>query len=53
MAIGFVPMSGARERVGAPDAKVYYNIGVSLYNLRKENPAHIDDALAAYYPKMS
>lgn len=40
----------AREKVGAPDAKVYYNIGVSLYNLRKENPAHIDEAIS-YYQK--
>jgi tetratricopeptide (TPR) repeat protein len=40
----------ARERVGAPDAKVYYNIGVSLYNLRKENPSNIDEAIS-YYQK--
>ena len=40
----------AREKVGAQDAKVYYNIGVSLYNLRKENPANIDEAIT-YYQK--
>jgi tetratricopeptide (TPR) repeat protein len=40
----------ARERVGARDAKVYYNIGVSLYNLRKENPSYIDEAVS-YYEK--
>jgi tetratricopeptide (TPR) repeat protein len=40
----------ARDRVGAPDAKVYYNIGVSLYNLRKENPSRIDEAIS-YYQK--
>jgi tetratricopeptide (TPR) repeat protein len=40
----------ARERVGAPDAKVYYNIGVSLYNLRKEDRSHIDEAIS-YYQK--
>jgi tetratricopeptide (TPR) repeat protein len=40
----------AREKVGAPDAKVYYNIGVSLYNLRKEDRSRIDDAIS-YYQK--
>ena len=40
----------AREKVGAEDAKVYYNIGVSLYNLRKEDPANIDEAIT-YYKK--
>jgi tetratricopeptide (TPR) repeat protein len=40
----------ARDRVGARDAKVYYNIGVSLYNLRKENPSYIDEAIS-YYEK--
>lgn len=40
----------AREKVGSPDAKVYYNIGVSLYNLRKEDRSHIDEAIS-YYQK--
>ncbi|HET6347663.1 MAG TPA: tetratricopeptide repeat protein [Candidatus Krumholzibacteria bacterium] len=40
----------ARERVGAPDAKVYYNIGVSLYNLRRDDPKNIDEAIT-YYKK--
>jgi len=38
----------ARAKVGADDAKVYYNIGVSLYNLRKEDPATIDEAITYY-----
>jgi Flp pilus assembly protein TadD len=40
----------AREKVGTPDAKVYYNIGVSLYNLRKQDPKNIDEAIT-YYQK--
>jgi len=40
----------AREKVGAEDAKVYYNIGVSLYHLRKENPAKLSEAIT-YYQK--
>ena len=40
----------AREKVGSPDAKVYYNIGVSLYNLRKEDRSRIDEAIS-YYQK--
>ena len=40
----------ARAKVGADDAKVYYNIGVSLYNLRKEDPARINEAIT-YYQK--
>jgi len=42
--------AAAREKVGAPDAKVYYNIGVSLYNLRKEDRAYIDESIS-YYKK--
>jgi tetratricopeptide (TPR) repeat protein len=38
----------ARSKVGADDAKVYYNVGVSLYNLRKEDPARIDEAISSY-----
>ena len=40
----------ARHKVGADDARVYYNIGVSLYNLRKEDPGKIDEAIS-YYQK--
>lgn len=40
----------AREKAGSPDAKVYYNIGVSLYNLRKEDKSLIDEAIS-YYKK--
>jgi tetratricopeptide (TPR) repeat protein len=40
----------ARSKVGADDARVYYNIGVSLYNLRKEDPGKIDEAIT-YYQK--
>jgi tetratricopeptide (TPR) repeat protein len=40
----------ARSRVDAADARVYYNIGVSLYNLRKEDRSNIDDAIT-YYQK--
>ena len=40
----------AREKVGSPDAKVYYNIGVSLYNLRRDDPSRIDEAIS-YYQK--
>lgn len=40
----------ARSKVDAEDAKVYYNIGVSLYNLRKEDSSRIDEAIT-YYQK--
>ena len=40
----------ARAKVGADDARVYYNIGVSLYNLRKEDRGKIDEAIS-YYQK--
>lgn len=40
----------ARAKVGADDARVFYNIGVSLYNLRKEDPGKIDEAIT-YYQK--
>jgi tetratricopeptide (TPR) repeat protein len=38
----------ARAKVGADDANVYYNIGVALYNLRREDPAKIDEAISYY-----
>ena len=40
----------ARSKVGADDARVYYNIGVSMYNLRKDDPENIDEAIT-YYQK--
>jgi len=38
----------ARAKIGSEDAKVYYNIGVALYNLRKDDPAKIDEAISYY-----
>jgi tetratricopeptide (TPR) repeat protein len=40
----------ARAKVGADDADVYYNIGVALYNLRRDDPSKIDEAIT-YYQK--
>jgi tetratricopeptide (TPR) repeat protein len=40
----------ARGRIGADDATVNYNIGVALYNLRRDDPAKIDEAIS-YYQK--
>jgi tetratricopeptide (TPR) repeat protein len=38
----------ARTKVGAEDFTVYYNLGVAEFNLRKEDPAKLDAAIASY-----
>ena len=40
----------ARAKVGSEDFNLYYNLGVAEFNLRKENPAKIDEAIG-YYEK--
>jgi tetratricopeptide (TPR) repeat protein len=40
----------ARTKVGKEDFTVYYNLGVADFNLRKEDPAKIDEAIG-YYEK--
>jgi len=40
----------ARAKVGSEDFNLYYNLGVAEFNLRKEDPAKIDEAIG-YYEK--
>ncbi len=50
-AVVFLKMAAeARAKVDEEDFTVYYNIGAALYNLRDENPAAVDEAIA-YYQK--
>jgi tetratricopeptide (TPR) repeat protein len=48
-AVVFLKMAAqARAKAGADDARVFYNIGVSLYNLRREDPAYVEEAITYY-----
>jgi tetratricopeptide (TPR) repeat protein len=38
----------ARQKVGAEDFDVYYNVGLAHYKMRAQNPAEIDEAIAWY-----
>jgi len=50
-AVIFLVMAAeARSKIDADDFTLYYNIGASLYNLRREDPNAVDEAIA-YYEK--
>ncbi len=38
----------ARERIDSEDFTLYYNIGAALYNLRKDDPAALQEAITFY-----
>ena len=40
--------ANARQKIGAEDFDVYYNIGLAHYKMRDQGPAQIDDAIAWY-----
>lgn len=50
-AVIFLKMAAeARAMIDADDFTLYYNIGAALYNLRKEDPNAVEEAIA-YYEK--
>lgn len=50
-AIVFLKMAAeARAKIDDEDFTVYYNIGAALYNLRKEEPGAVEEAIS-YYQK--
>ncbi|RMF24844.1 MAG: hypothetical protein D6760_02470 [Deltaproteobacteria bacterium] len=50
-AVVFLKMAAeARAKVNEEDFNLYYNIGAALYNMRKEDPSAVDEAIA-YYQK--